>query len=73
VVKAGEARASNWNGIWSMDFMADQLTDGKSFRTFNVLDDFNHEGLGIEISEFIASIRTRYVRSGSDYRVTRQT
>lgn len=56
-----------------MGFMVDQLTDGRSFRTFNVLDDFNHEGLRIEISGFIASIRTRYVRSGSDYRVTRQT
>ncbi len=29
--------------------MHDQLTDGRSFRLFNVLDDFNHEGLGIEV------------------------
>ncbi len=26
-----------------------QLSDGRSFRTFNVIDDFNREGLGIEI------------------------
>lgn len=28
------------NEVWSMDFMADQLVDGRSFRTLNVLDDF---------------------------------
>jgi putative transposase len=32
-----------------MDFMADQLADGRSIRTLNVLDDFNREGLGIEV------------------------
>ena len=37
------------NRTWSMDFMADQLADGRSFRTLNVIDDFNHEGLGIEV------------------------
>lgn len=32
-----------------MDFMSDQLADGRSFRTLNVLDDFNREGLAIEV------------------------
>ena len=29
--------------------MADQLSDGRTFRALNVLDDFNREGLGIEV------------------------
>uniref|UniRef100_A4WTI0 Integrase catalytic domain-containing protein n=1 Tax=Cereibacter sphaeroides (strain ATCC 17025 / ATH 2.4.3) TaxID=349102 RepID=A4WTI0_CERS5 len=36
------------NLVWSMDFMADRLADGRQFRLLNVLDDFNREGLGIE-------------------------
>ncbi len=32
-----------------MDFMSDQLRDGRHFRTFNVMDDYNREGLGIEV------------------------
>lgn len=28
-----------------MDFIHDQLEDGRSFRLFNVIDDFNHEAI----------------------------
>jgi len=45
------------NHCWSMDFMHDQLSDGRSFRTFNVLDDFNREGLGIEVDFSLPAIR----------------
>ena len=37
------------NMVWSMDFMADRLGDGRQFRLLNVIDDFNREGLGIEV------------------------
>lgn len=37
------------NQSWSIDFMHVALTCGRRFRTFNVVDDFNHEALAIEI------------------------
>lgn len=37
------------NQVWSMDFMHDSLQDGRSYRLFNVIDDFNREGPGIEV------------------------
>ena len=36
------------NEIWSMDFIYDQLSDVRSFMIFNVIDDYNREGLSIE-------------------------
>ena len=45
------------NEVWSMDFMHDQLNDGRTFRLFNVLDDFNREALGIEVDFSLPSER----------------
>ena len=45
------------NRTRSMDFMADQLADGHSFRTLNVIDDFNREGLGIEVDFSLPAMR----------------
>lgn len=50
----GEARALLqplvMNHCWSIDFMSDALCDGRRFRTFNVIDDYNREALLIEPS-----------------------
>jgi putative transposase len=45
------------NEIWSMDFMHEQLGDSRTFRLFNVIDDFNREGLGIEADFSLPAIR----------------
>ena len=45
------------NVTWSMDFMADRLEDTRAFRLLNVLDDFNREGLGIEVDFSLPSER----------------
>lgn len=37
------------NQCWSLDFMSDALTDGRRFRTLNVIDDYNRQLLGMEI------------------------
>lgn len=42
---------------WSMDFMHDGLINGKSFRVFNVIDDFNREGLNITLDTSLTSLR----------------
>jgi len=49
------------NQCWSMDFMYDQLSDGRSYRLFNVIDDFNREALAIDIDLSLPA--TRVVRS----------
>ncbi|MDG3558559.1 IS3 family transposase, partial [Acinetobacter bereziniae] len=37
------------NESWSMDFMHDQLSEGRSYRIHNVIDDYNRESLDILI------------------------
>jgi putative transposase len=45
------------NQVWSMDFMHDQLRDGRRFRLFNVIDDFNPPRAGIEVDLCLPSAR----------------
>ena len=47
---------------WSIDFMSDSLYNKVRFRTFNVIDDYNREALGIDIGTGMPSARvTRYL------------
>jgi len=45
------------NACWSMDFMSDALVTGRTFRTFNVIDDFNRELLWIEVDTSLPAER----------------
>jgi putative transposase len=45
------------NTVWSMDFMADRLENMRAFRLLNVVDDFNREGLGIEVDFSLPATR----------------
>ncbi len=45
------------NTSWALDFMVDTLYDGRHFRTLNVIDESNREGLAIEIGRTLPSLR----------------
>jgi putative transposase len=49
------------NETWSMDFMHDQLADGRSYLLFKVIDDYNREGLCIEVD--LSQPSTRVARA----------
>ena len=39
------------NQVWSLDFVADQLADGRRFRALTILDIFTRESLAIEVGQ----------------------
>ena len=45
------------NVTWSMDFMHDTLSNGVSFRSLNIIDDYNREALAITMDTSLASKR----------------
>ena len=49
------------NVSWSVDFMSDSLLNGRRFRTFNVIDDFNREVLAIEVDFSLTTERVNRV------------
>ena len=49
------------NVCWSLDFTSDVLTDGRRFRTLNVLDDYDRQLLGGEIDFCLPAARAAQV------------
>ena len=51
------AAPAQLNHTWALDFMTDVLYDGRQFRTLNVIDEGNREGLAIEVGMSLPSLR----------------
>jgi len=49
--------ATEVNESWSMDFMSDQLYDGRRIRLLTLVDNYTRESLAIEVGEHIGSDR----------------
>lgn len=47
--------------IWSLDFMSDSLANGRTFRTLNIMDDYNREALWIEVDTSLPAERVVHV------------
>jgi putative transposase len=45
------SKATAPNQVWSLDFVADQLADGRRFRALTVVDIFTRESLAIELGQ----------------------
>lgn len=53
-----EGTKATWtNESWSMDFMADQLFDGRKFRLLTLVDDFSRESLAIDLDQRLTGER----------------
>jgi putative transposase len=55
------AIATEANERWSMDFVADTLVDGRSFRTLTIVDDFTRECPAIEVDTSLPGLRVTRV------------
>ena len=51
------ATPADINQRWSVDFVSDQFSNGRRFRTFNVVDDFSRECLAIEADTSLSGER----------------
>jgi putative transposase len=53
----GRGTEGEANERWSMDFVADELEDGRALRVLNVADDFTRECLGNEVDRSLPAER----------------
>ena len=56
-VRAPVAAANRPNACWSLDFVHDQLTDGRRFRVLTVVDDYTRECLALVADSSLSGAR----------------
>ena len=56
-VPAPLAPATRLNQRWAMDFMKDQLTTGRAFRIFNLIDEFSRKALASDVDTSLPGAR----------------
>ncbi len=49
VARQAKIKPTRTNSAWSMDFVADQLADGRKLRTLTIVDVFTKKSLAIEV------------------------
>ncbi len=64
-------RTTEANQAWSLDFVADQLTDGRRFRALTIVDVFTRESLAIEVGQALKG--TDVVKVLNQIRIERGT
>ncbi len=45
------------NQVWSMDFMSDALAGGRVIRSLNVIDNYNHKDLAVDVNLSMPSLQ----------------
>ena len=61
--------ATRPNQRWSLDFMSDQLADGRRFRVLNIVDDYRREGKGQIVDFPISGLRLSLFLGGCVERI----
>jgi putative transposase len=51
------SKATSVNEYWSMDFMSDELFDGRRIRALTIVDNFTRESLAIDVGQSIGGAR----------------
>ncbi|KGX17115.1 HTH-like domain protein [Burkholderia pseudomallei] len=49
--RPARAKATAANRVWSLDFVADQLSNGQRFRVLTIIDVFTREALAIDVNQ----------------------